>query len=401
MTEHPDDPGESIFDDPSGERGSADASWGGHHSSDHRGHTHAPGSRRAARKRGSGCVPVTIGLIAVLVLGFFGVRWGMDKVEGLVGGPPDYTGTGTSKVTFEVHKGDTSAEIGRALKSAGVVKSVDAFMDAARAEPESRNIQVGFYPLKKKLPAKTALAVLIDPKNLVQDVVTVPEGARVRDIVKRIVARTDLKRADLTAALADPDAIGLPAIARGNPEGYLYPATYNVMPKMTAVDLLKQMVAKTLAVEKDLDIEARAKARGMTPEQILTLASILEYEANRDQDYPKVARVFYNRLDQGMPLQSDATVSYASGREGDVWTTAGERASDSAYNTYKHTGLPPGPIGSPGEKTIEAALEPASGDWLYFVPDFENGTTLFTDSYAQHQRNVAKARVFCRTSDKC
>lgn len=388
MTEHPPEPGQSIFDTPDEEQ--------------HPARPRRPlGARRSARKRGSGCLPVAIGLAALLVIGFFGVRLGMDKVEGLLSGPPDYSGDGTGQVIFEVKKGDTSAVIGRALKSAGVVKSVDAFMDAARAEPEARNIQVGFYPLKQRMRAEAALAVLTKPANLVQDVVTVPEGARVRDIVKTIVTKTDLRKRDVSAALKDPDAIGLPASADGNPEGYLYPATYNVMPKMTAVDLLRQMVAKTVAVEKDLDIEARAKARGMTPEQILTLASIVEYEANRDEDYAKVARVFYNRLDKGMALQSDATVSYASGREGDVWTTAAERASDSAYNTYKHTGLPPGPIGSPGEKTIEAALDPADGNWLYFVPDFEQGTTLFTASYAQHQRNVEKAKQFCRDSDKC
>ena len=103
------------------------------------------------------------------------------------------------------------------------------------------------------------------------------------------------------------------------------------------------------------------------------MASILEYEANRSEDYPKVARVLYNRLDQGMPLQLDSTVSYVSKRSGDVWTTAAERSNTSAYNTYANTGLPPGPIGSPGEETIEAALSPAKGDWLYFVPDYDGG----------------------------
>ena len=300
-----------------------------------------------------------------------------------------------------VKKGDTSAAIGRGLKEQGVIKSVDAFMEAANADPESLNIQVGFYPLKKQMKASAALDVLTDPTSMVQDVVTVPEGARVRDIVKTIVAKTDLKRPAVLAALADPDAIGLPAIANGNPEGYLYPATYSVRPKMTAQELISEMVAKTVAVEKQLDIVARAKAIGRTPAEILTLASIIEYEANRDEDYPKVARVFYNRLDKGMALQSDATVSYASGREGDVWTTAAERNSDNAYNTYKHPGLPPGPIGSPGQKTIEAALHPAKGNWLYFVPDFEKGTTLFTSSYAEHVRNANKAKEFCRTSEKC
>ena len=359
------------------------------------------GNRRAKGRKGAGCLPVALVLLVVLALGFFGVRWGMDKVGAVFGPSPDYPGPGSGEVLYEVKTGDTSAAIGRGLKAKGVVKSVDAFTEAAGKDPESRNIQVGFYPLKKKMKAAAALAVLTKPANLIQDVVTVPEGARVRDIVKTIVKKTDITKAALTKALDDPDAIGLPAIAKGNPEGYLYPATYNVLPGMDAETLLKQMVAKTVSVEKDLDIVARAKAIGQTPEEILTLASIIEYEANRDEDYAKVARVFYNRLEKGMALQSDATVSYASGREGDVWTTAEERASDNAYNTYKHTGLPPGPIGSPGQKTIEAALNPAKGNWLYFVPDFEKRTTLFTADYNEHLRNAERAKEYCRKSEEC
>jgi UPF0755 protein len=131
------------------------------------------------------------------------------------------------------------------------------------------------------------------------------------------------------------------------------------------------------------------------------VASILEYEANRSEDYPKVARVLYNRLAKGMPLQLDSTVSYVSQRSGDVWTTAAERADTSAYNTYQHTGLPPVPIGSPGEETIKAALDPAEGNWLYFVPDYEAKTTRFSSTLEQHNKWVAKLRAYCRESEDC
>ena len=102
-----------------------------------------------------------------------------------------------------------------------------------------------------------------------------------------------------------------------------------------------------------------------------------------------------------MPLQLDSTVAYVSQRSGDVWTTAAERANTSAYNTYAHAGLPPGPIGSPGEETIKAALAPAKGDWLYFVPDYEHHTTHFSKTYAEHQNWVAKLKAFCAKSDVC
>ena len=314
----------------------------------------------------------------------------------------DYSGEGTGQVLFEVHEGDSTTAIGRNLKAKGVVKSVEAFTDqAAEDSAAARGIQVGFYEMRKQMSAESAFDVLVDPDNLVQSAVTVPEGARVRAIVDAIASKTDISRKSVVAALADPRSIGLPASAGGNPEGYLYPATYPVGPKDDAVDLLSAMVAKTESVEQDLDVAAGAKALGLTTEDVFTVASILEYEANRDEDYPKVARVIYNRIDQGMPLQLDSTVSYASGREGDVWTTSEERESDSLYNTYKHQGLPPGPIGSPGEATLDAALHPADGDWLYFVPDFEKGTTLFTDDYQEHLRNVEKAKEYCRTHEEC
>jgi UPF0755 protein len=211
------------------------------------------------------------------------------------------------------------------------------------------------------MKASDALAVMVDPKNLIQSVVVVPEGARVRDIVKSIVSHTKISRSSVVAALSHPDRIGLPAEANGNPEGYLFPATYTVQPGETAVALLRQMVNKTISEHKALGIAAGAAKVHLTTEQLVTLASILEYEAKRGEDYPKVARAIYNRLDKGMRLQSDATVSYAAGVSGQVWTTASQRADASPYNTYQHAGLPPGPIGSPGEKTLEAAMNPADG----------------------------------------
>ena len=137
----------------------------------------------------------------------------------------------------------------------------------------------------------------------------------------------------------------------------------------------------------------------MTPVEVMTLASILEYEANRDEDYPKVARVFLNRLDQGIALQSDATVAFANGITGDVWTTPEQRDNPSEYNTYEHQGLPPGPIGAAGKKTIEAVLNPADGDWLYFVPDYENETTVFSNNLRDHEGAAERLREWCR-SDK-
>lgn len=353
------------------------------------------------KSRARSCLPV---LLVLLVLGsavVLGGRWAYGELSARLASAPDYDGPGSGEVVYQVEEGVTSAQIGRDLKEAGVVASVDAFTEAARLDEGSRSIQVGYYELQEKMKASEALDVLVDPANLVQALVTVPEGARVRQVVDSITENTEIGRRAVVRALADADAIGLPAEAEGNPEGYLFPATYTVPPRMTAVELISQMVTKTREVEADLDIESRAAELGLTPEEVLTVASILEYEANKSEDYPRVARVLYNRLDDDMALQLDSTVSYVSGRSGDVWTTSDERDSDSQYNTYRYAGLPPGPIGSPGQETIEAALEPAEGDWLFFVPDYEADTTRFSETLAEHNRWVEKLREYCRNNEDC
>lgn len=362
----------------------------------------ARGGRPGRRtRRGRNLVPALV-LLIVAGLVVAGGAYGYGRLKAHFASAPDYAGPGSGQVVFEVKKGDSITTMGRGLQTSGVVRSVDAFIDAARKEQKSNAIQAGFYSMKKQMPAADAVAVLINPSNQLQSVVTVPEGSRVKSIVKIIAAKTDFKRATLLADLKRPGALGLPAAAKGNPEGYLFPATYTVTPGMTAQDLLRQMVAKTVQVEDDLDLAAGAKRLGKTPEQILTVASILEFEASRDQDYPKVARAIYNRLDIKMALQSDATVAYANDKSGTVYTTAAERKIDSPYNTYLNTGLPPGPIGSPGVKTIEAALHPSKGDQLFWVVvNLKTGETRYARTYAEHLKNVALFRTYCETSSAC
>lgn len=360
-----------------------------------------PGRRRAPRKEPR-FKPLrwllVLAVVAALVLGSV---WAWQKADSFFNGPEDYEGQGQGQVLVEIKAGDTGSDIARTLHDAGVVKSVAAFYELSVGDERASSLQPGFYQLREQMSAEWALRELADPKNRVEGKVTVPEGARVGQIVETIAKNTEIPEKDLEAALEDPDSIGLPPEAEGNPEGWLFPATYTVQPGTTAAELLGQMVAKTQEVEEELDLEARAEELGFSAEEIVTIASILEYEVNRDEDFGKVARVIYNRLEQDMPLQMDSTVAYVSGRQGDVFTTAEERDADSEYNTYKYAGLPPGPIGSPGAATLEAALNPTEGDWLYFVADPENGGTVFTESYSEHLQNVERLREFCRSSEEC
>jgi len=359
------------------------------------------GRRRAEKKRrppwGRRILALLI-VVAIVVGGYLGVQRAADWING----PEDYTGQGSGDVMVQIKEGANGQDIATTLFDAGVVKSAEAFYQLSINDARAQAIQPGFYGLRKKMSSEWALRELSDKANRIEGKVTIPEGARVGQIVTAIAKGSDIKEDELTAVLDDPSSIGLPAVANGNPEGYLFPATYTVEPGTTATEILKEMVDKTLAVEKDLDLATRAKELGYTSEQILTIASLLEYEAKLDVDYPKVARVLYNRLDQGMALQLDSTVSYVSQREGDVWTTPEERANPSEYNTYQNVGLPPGPIGSPGEKTIEAALNPAEGSWLFFVAvNLETGETKYANTYAEHERNAEEAREYCRNSDVC
>lgn len=356
------------------------------------------GRRRADKPSRKPWLRWILVLVVVLAL-LFGAYTAYGKVKTYFNGPEDFPGPGTGSVMVEIPEGADGQTIANILEDEGVVLTAEAFYQLSLVDDRFQAIQAGFYELQEEMSSDGAMAVLSDRANRVEGKVTIPEGSRIDQVVKIVSSTTDISAEDLQTALDDPATIGLPEIAGGNPEGYLFPATYTVQPGADAVSLLSQMVAKTVAVEKDLKIEARARALGYTAEEMLTVASILEYEANQDEDYAKVARVLYNRLDDDMPLQLDSTVAYVSGRKGDVFTTPEERNAESAYNTYANAGLPPGPIGSPGEKTIEAALNPADGDWLFFVAvNLETGETVFSDTFAQHNVAVAELQKYCRTA---
>jgi len=370
------------------------------------------GGRRAerSRRRGPGCL---IGLVVLALLFgglYLGVTKGVDFVKDQFEGTPDYPGPGTGEVVFEVKKGDSATEMGRGLKELDVVKSVDAFTEAASANPDSTRIQVGFYTMRLQMKAEDALALLIDPANAVNATVTIPEGLRVVEIVKILAKETDFSKKEFEAALADTAALGLPAYAEGNPEGYLFPATYEFGPEAQPADMLKAMVVRWQQAVSDVDLEAKAQALGYTPHEMMTIASLLEAEGRGDYT-PKIARVIYNRLenpDNGVTnglLQIDATVNYALGKKGIARLTQEEidSVADNPYNTYTQVGLPPGPIEAPGQAAMEAALNPEAGDWLFYVTvNLATGETKFASTEAEFLEYKAELDEYCETqSDRC
>ena len=368
------------------------------------------GGRRAekGRRRGPGCLIALVILAVLAAAGYYAVSTGIDKIKDQFSSAEDYPGPGGEEVTFEVKAGDTIAVMGRGLKDADVVASVEAFINAAKANSQSNNIQAGFYSLRLQMKASDVVNTLVDPANIVTNTVTIPEGLTVRQIVTRLAEGTGFKKAEFEAALEDADALGLPAYAKGNPEGYLFPATYSFGPKEQPADMLHDMVVRWQQAAQDNDLEASAEALGYTPHEIMTIASLIEAEG-RGKYRAKISRVIYNRLenpDNGLTnglLEIDATVNYALGRDDlGLGLTAEDLEVDSPYNTRKYPGLPPGPIEAPGDDSIQAALNPADGPWLWYVTtNLKTGLTKFTDDYDEFLEFKAEYTEYCETSDAC
>ncbi|ANJ26908.1 endolytic transglycosylase MltG [Agromyces aureus] len=309
----------------------------------------------------------------------------------------DYDGAGTGEVVFMIHDGDTGSSIAENLVSQDVVASYDAFYDLLLAQSPEPEFHPGAYQMASQMSAQAALDALTDPANKLENTFVIPEGTALPDVLVSASEGTGVPLEELQAAATEsPQSYGLPAEAT-TLEGFLAPLTYTLDPGVDARGVLQSMVDSQMAT---LD------AAGVAPAdrwKTVILASIVQREAGSNlDDFPKIARVFQNRLDQGMNLQSDATVAYGTGNMHTVWTTDEERAdAGNLYNTYANPGLPVGPIGNPGEVAINAALHPADGTWLFFVPvNLATGETVFSTTVDEHEAAVAQLQEWCAASDE-
>jgi UPF0755 protein len=299
---------------------------------------------------------------------------------------PDFTGPGFGEVTVQVPSGASAFSLAPALVKLGVVASTSSFISAAKDSTSTAGLEPGFFRLRHHMNSALAYALLVNPASRIQSVVTIPEGLRETQILATLEARTGTSASAFTKALKDISALGLPSYANGNPEGFLFPATYNFNPGTSALSMLQTMVARFNQEAASINLPAAANTAKLTPNQVITVASILEAEAGSPQYYADVAEVIYNRLNQGMFLGLDSTVNYALHRFG-VSLTNAQLQVNSPYNTFIHLGLPPGPIDSPGNAAIQAALHPAHGPLLYFVTvNIKTGLTKFATTSAGFQQ---------------
>ena len=371
-----------------------------------------PPRRKRRRERSRGPRSFVALIMSVVLLGALGlgVYWGVGKVQDFFDAP-DYTSVGTEEVTVEVKEG-TATDTANTLFTAGVVKSAKAYINVANDDPRSKNVQPGFYRMYKQMPAKEALGLLLNPdKNRIVNGVTIPEGMITIDIYAKLSKALNVPVKDFVAAGKDPGALGVPdwwfkrtdgKKAAGTVEGFLFPATYEFPPKTTAAEALKMMVDQFLTVTGDLKFAENVQAnRQISPYEALIAASIAQSEAVFKQDFPKVARVLYNRAYGGeFPcscLGLDSAVNYylqitgKGPKASEHLTNAQIHDPKNPYNTHDKAGMPLGPISNPGKDALQGAMEPAEGKWLYFMTIDKKGTMGYAVDDAGHQANIQLA----------
>ncbi|MFN2519055.1 MAG: endolytic transglycosylase MltG [Jatrophihabitantaceae bacterium] len=355
-----------------------------------RGAEQRPAGGRRKGRRGRNIAALLVVLTMLGGLGA-GIWYGGSKLLSGFGDVPDYPGSGTGEVTVLIMPGDTASDVANTLAKAGVVKSPKAFVAVAEKDPRSTSLQPGTYRLRKQMKASAALNLLFDPASRLLARVTIPEGFSAAQILTRIAAVTKLPLAQLQAAAADTAKLGIPAYAHGKLEGFLYPATYDIEPGMSPLQILQMMVAKFDEVSASSEFEAKAATLKLSPYEVLIIASLVQEEGRVPSDMPKIARVIYNRLAAGTPLAVDASILYGLGRtSGEL--TAADLARNTPYNNRQRKGLPPTPIASPGLEALEAALAPAPGNWTFYVLMDKQGHQFFTNDYEAFVAQKAKSK---------
>ena len=374
--------------------------------------------RGRRRRRFAGRAALALLVVMMVVVVFVGTRlWNT-----VFGSGDDYTGDGKRDIVIHVQDGDSTTMVGETLQNQQVVKTVRAFVNAAHGNSAINSIQPGWYRMRTEIPAANAVARLADPNNRVGRLV-IPEGRQLDDTTdmktnkvnpgilslisratcvdldgnRRCVSVDDLRAAATNsspATLAVPPWAIEPVTELGKDhrriEGLIAPGTFNVDPSASAESILTSLISSGAMEYMKSGLLGSAQTMGLSPYDILVVASLVQQEAS-SQDFAKVARVIYNRLQNHHTLEFDSTVNSPLDRR-EVATSDADRAQRTPWNTYVSQGLPATAICSPGVDALHAAEHPESGDWLYFVTIDTQGTTLFTKDYQQHLANIELAK---------
>lgn len=329
-----------------------------------------------------------LGLLALLFIAALGAAAGWLNSQLT----KPYRGHRPEKVFVDIPRGTSRWGIAGLLKKNDVIRNRMAFTLFSDWHFR-RPLQAGEYLFDHQVDSRDVFWKIAHGQIFVH-IVTVPEGWTMYDIANQLSAQEVCSKQDFLAAARDTSLISDLSPHAKTLEGFLFPSTYQFTRRTTCKQVVATMVRHFRAVWETLQVPRFPQLPSdTTPEDAVTVASLVERETPNGQERPRVAGVFYNRLRKEIPLQCDATIQYAlllHGRpEGDV--KPADLRIDSPYNTYEHRGLPPGPIANPGEAALKAALEPEPTDYLYFVANNQGGH-FFSKTLQEHNRNVARLR---------
>lgn len=324
-----------------------------------------------------------IGIITVVILALIG---GYVYIQI---GP--YDKNSNKEIVVEIPNGSTLTDVSDVLKENKLIKNKTLFKLVAKFKPTENGVKAGKYLLKQSYSNSKILDILIEGKFYNDGIkITIPEGSTYKEVIKILtdkgIGKTEVYEKLINnpkefynefSYLNEKDIKSL--------EGFLYPDTYYFNKDDSEKEVLSAMLKRFNQIYTD-KLKEQQKKMGLTLQQVVNLASIIEKEAVLDEDRPMIASVFYNRLDIDMPLQSDATIQYAFDERKDR-VMYKDLKIDSPYNSYVNKGLPPTPISNPGVKSIEAALNPADTDYLYFVATME-GKNNYSKTYEEHLKHV-------------
>lgn len=314
---------------------------------------------------------------AILVAVVAGIIWLFATVYAV------RTNVSVNGQIFEVKKGESISEIANELASQSLIDNPTAFVLYAKLGPAHGQLIPGPYLIR---PSSSIASIVGDMNSgrIAQNKITFPEGITMADMATRFAnAGYGSKEEYLAAAKAQAANYSfIPTNAKDNPEGYLFPSTYTFIPNRGATELVKKQY-EAFQTEMIPLLQSKQPAN-LAPNQVLIMASIVEKEALTEQDRKLVAGVFINRLAKGMKFESDVTVNYATGKK---TTSPADLSINSPYNTYKVIGLPPTPINNPGTDSVEAVLNYAPNDYIFFLAG-NDGVVYFAKTLAEHNQNI-------------
>ncbi len=347
----------------------------------------SPASNRSRRKKRSSIGPMLLGLaviVAILAAIYF------IYTSATSGG--DSAKPSSDSVNITVEEGDTLSSVSEKLEAADVIGSSTVFNLQARMDGQSADIKPGDYEFEKGESGDSIIKKLTSGKDAPTVAVTIPEGLTLEQTAELIGRETDVSAKEFEAAAkkTDYNYEFLKDDAIKTTEGFLFPKQYEFEKGTTAEEMVTRLLEQYLLETEDLDIEGAKNKLNLTEYELVTTASLIERESANAEERPIIASVIYNRIRQGTPLQIDATIQYARGKPKEE-LSLDDLEIKSPYNTYKNSGLPPGPIASPSRESIQAAIEPKETDFLYYVITADGGEHYFTNDYDDFLRAKAEA----------